>query len=140
MYIYETKSYSNAIYCKRPLQLFYCIVSTGIYYRLFEDQVLNEILYSDITRMNIKKEYPSHFKLLFFTGSFIISTGILFNNVNGFFNVIHAIVWVVFLYVIKIKDSYTIQIHRGPLVTEVFLTNNKIEAERVIAEIESNIS
>jgi len=89
--------------------------------------------------MNIKKEYPSHFKLLFFTGSFLISTGILFNNVNGFFNVIHAIVWVVFLYVIKIKDSYTIQIHRGPLVAEVFLTNNKIEGERVIAEIESNI-
>ena len=46
--------------------------------------------------MNIKKENPSHFKLLFFTGSFLISTGILFNNVNGFFNVIHAIVWVVF--------------------------------------------
>jgi hypothetical protein len=44
-----------------------------------------------------------------------------------------------FLYVIKIKDSYTIQIHRGPLVAEVFLTNNKIERERVIAEIESNI-
>ena len=125
---------------KHPCNSFIDIVSTGINYRLLEDHVSKEILYSDITCMNIKKEYPSHIKLLFFTVSFLISTGILFSNVNGFFNVIHAIVWVVFLYVIKIKESYTIQIHRGPLVAEVFLTNNKIEAERVIAEIESNIS
>ena len=115
-------------------------ISNGINYRLLENHVLKEILYSEITKMNIKKDYPPYFILLFSLGALLISTVIFFSNENNFFNIIHAIMWLVFLfYIIKIKQSYTIQIHREPLVAEVFLTNNKIEAESVLAEVECQV-
>ena len=89
---------------KRPCYFSIDKISIGINYRLLENHVLKEILYSEITKMNIKKDYPPYFKLLFCLGSLLISTVIFFSNENNFFNIIHAIMWLFFLfYIIKTK-------------------------------------
>jgi hypothetical protein len=37
------------------------------------------------------------------------------------------------------KQNYIVELHKGPLIAEVFITRNKKEAQRIKKEIESRL-
>lgn len=110
-------------------------------YRLQEDHVFNEIRYTQVTGVKIKKDYARLYfgyflaPLMIFGQFFIIQEQGL-NWING----LNLLVWFVLggLYLFA-KPTFIIAVHKYPLTAEVFMTHNCKMVKQIKKEIESHL-
>ena len=94
----------------------FSVENSGLRYRLSEDHLVKEIPFSQITLVKIKTNYP--FMPFFLAISCFISAGIIF----------------------RIKQVFTLEVHKGPLIAEVFITESKKESQYIKTQIKQNLS
>ena len=124
----------------KPHNAVLIIQDSGIRYRLNEDHIFKDIRFAQITAIKLKAD-SNFFPLFFFD---II--GILSNSAVMYFvgystiAMLNLVFWI-FLGVSNLmqKRNYTVEVHKGPLVAEVFISNNKNEALQIKKEIESHL-
>lgn len=124
----------------KPHNAVLIIHDSGIRYRLKEDHIFKDIRFAQITAIKLK----SDLKLLHIF--FLIPIGILFNLALVYFEgysiivTLNLVLWI-FLGVSKLrqKRNYTVEVHKGPLVAEVFISIHKKEALQIKKEMESHL-
>lgn len=117
------------------------INAAGLKYRLQEDHVFKEIRYAQVREVKIKYDF-----FLFMIGRVFAPLQLLFFI---FLSIFHALTWPIgielifwfgYLFVaFFIPLKYTVVVHKGPIVAEVFITEKKREAQRIKKEIESHL-
>ena len=117
------------------------IQAAGLRYRLQEDHVFKEIRYAQVREVKIKYDF-----FLFLIGRVFAPLQLLFFI---FLSIFHALTWPIgielifwfgYLFVtFFIPLKYTVVVHKGPIVAEVFITEKKREAQRIKKEIESHL-
>ena len=94
----------------------FSVENSELSYRLSEDHLVKKIPFSQITLVKIKTNYPL---MPFFSAiSCFISAGIIF----------------------RIKQVFTLEVHKGPLIAEVFITESKKESQYIKTQIKQNLS
>ena len=123
----------------KPHNAVLIIQDSGIRYRLKEDHIFKDIRFAQITAIKLKADSS-------FLRFFLDIIGILSNSAVMYFVgystiVLLNLVFWIFLGVTNLwqKRNYTVEVHKGPLVAEVFISNNKNEALQIKKEIESHL-
>jgi len=123
----------------KPHNAVLIIQDSGIRYRLKEDHIFKDIRFAQITAIKLKADSS-------FLRFFLDIVGILSNSAVMYFVgystiVLLNLVFWIFLGVTNLwqKRNYTVEVHKGPLVAEVFISNNKNEALQIKKEIESHL-
>ena len=123
----------------KPHNAVLIIQDSGIRYRLNEDHIFKDIRFAQITAIKLKADSS-------FLRFFLDIVGILSNSAVMYFVgystiVLLNLVFWIFLGVTNLwqKRNYTVEVHKGPLVAEVFISNNKKEALQIKKEIESHL-
>ena len=123
----------------KPHNAVLIIQDSGIRYRLKEDHIFKDIRFAQITAIKLKADSG-------FLRFFLDIVGILSNSAVMYFVgystiVLLNLVFWIFLGVTNLwqKRNYTVEVHKGPLVAEVFISNNKNEALQIKKEIESHL-
>ena len=123
----------------KPHNAVLIIQDSGIRYRLKEDHIFKDIRFAQITAIKLKADSS-------FLRFFLDIIGILSNSAVMYFVgystiiLLNLVFWI-FLGVTNLwqKRNYTVEVHKGPLVAEVFISNNKKEALQIKKEIESHL-
>ena len=123
----------------KPHNAVLIIQDSGIRYRLKEDHIFKDIRFAQITAIKLKADSS-------FLRFFLDIIGILSNSAVMYFVgystiiLLNLVFWI-FLGVTNLwqKRNYTVEVHKGPLVAEVFISNNKNEALQIKKEIESHL-
>lgn len=117
----------------------FSVENSGLRYRLSEDHLVKEIPFSQITLVKIKTNYP--LMPFFLAISCFISAGIIFSTDYSLIGVVNRLMWLCFaLYIFSIKQVFTLEVHKGPLIAEVFITESKKEAQNIKTQIKQNLS
>lgn len=124
----------------KPHNAVLIIQDSGIRYRLKEDHIFKDIRFAQITVIKLKADSN------LFPRFFLDIIGILSNSAIIYFVgystiVLLNLVFWIFLGVTNLwqKRNYTVEVHKGPLVAKVFISNNKNEALQIKKEIESHL-
>ena len=133
---------SNAMQytANKPFTAVLLLKGDGIRYRLQEDHFFKDIRYAQITAVKLKAEVSFFYKMTILPVSILSNLAILYLDGYSLIALVNILLWGVwggigFLQ----KRSYMVEVHKGPLVAEVFITKNKKEAKQIKKEIESRL-
>ena len=124
----------------KPHNAVLIIQDSGIRYRLKEDHIFKDIRFAQITAIKLKAD-SNLFPRFFLDIIGIVSNSAIIYFVGYSTIVLLNLVFWIFLGVTNLwqKRNYTVEFHKGPLVAEVFISNNKNEALQIKKEIESHL-
>jgi len=124
----------------KPHNAVLIIQDSGIRYRLKEDHIFKDIRFAQITVIKLKAD-SNLFPRFFLDIIGIVSNSAIIYFVGYSTIVLLNLVFWIFLGVTNLwqKRNYTVEVHKGPLVAEVFISNNKNEALQIKKEIESHL-
>ena len=124
----------------KPHNAVLIIQDSGIRYRLNEDHIFKDIRFAQITVIKLKAD-SNLFPRFFLDIIGIVSNSAIIYFVGYSTIVLLNLVFWIFLGVTNLwqKRNYTVEVHKGPLVAEVFISNNKNEALQIKKEIESHL-
>ena len=124
----------------KPHNAVLIIQDSGIRYRLKEDHIFKDIRFAQITVIKLKAD-SNLFPRFFLDIIGIVSNSAIIYFVGYSTIVLLNLVFWIFLGVTNLwqKRNYTVEVHKGPLVAEVFISNNKKEALQIKKEIESHL-
>ena len=124
----------------KPHNAVLIIQDSGIRYRLKEDHIFKDIRFAQITAIKLKAD-SNLFPRFFLDIIGIVSNSAIIYFVGYSTIVLLNLVFWIFLGVTNLwqKQNYTVEVHKGPLVAEVFISNNKNEALQIKKEIESHL-
>jgi hypothetical protein len=124
----------------KPHNAVLIIQDSGIRYRLKEDHIFKDIRFAQITVIKLKAD-SNLFPRFFLDIIGIVSNSAIIYFVGYSTIVLLNLVFWIFLGVTNLwqKQNYTVEVHKGPLVAEVFISNNKNEALQIKKEIESHL-
>jgi len=124
----------------KPHNAVLIIQDSGIRYRLNEDHIFKDIRFAQITAIKLKAD-SNLFPRFFLDIIGIVSNSAIIYFVGYSTIVLLNLVFWIFLGVTNLwqKRNYTVEVHKGPLVAEVFISNNKNEALQIKKEIESHL-
>ena len=108
----------------------FSVENSELSYRLSEDHLVKEIPFFQITLVKIKTNYPL---MPFFSEiSCFISSGIIFSTDYSLISIVNGLMWLCFaLYIFSIKQVFTLEVHKRPLIAEVFIIESKKEAQYI---------
>ncbi|MDC0643357.1 hypothetical protein OAP39_02030 [Flavobacteriaceae bacterium] len=124
----------------KPHNAVLIIQDSGIRYCLKEDHIFKDIRFAQITVIKLKAD-SNLFPRFFLDIIGIVSNSAIIYFVGYSTIVLLNLVFWIFLGVTNLwqKRNYTVEVHKGPLVAEVFISNNKNEALQIKKEIESHL-
>ena len=124
----------------KPHNAVLIIQDSGIRYRLKEDHIFKDIRFAQITAIKLKAD-SNLFPRFFLDIIGIVSNSAIIYFVGYSTIVLLNLVFWIFLGVTNLwqKRNYTVEVHKGPLVAKVFISNNKNEALQIKKEIESHL-
>ena len=124
----------------KPHNAVLIIQDSGIRYRLKEDHIFKDIRFAQITVIKLKAD-SNLFPRFFLDIIGIVSNSAIIYFVGYSTIVLLNLVFWIFLGVTNLwqKRNYTVEVHKGPLVAKVFISNNKNEALQIKKEIESHL-
>ena len=108
----------------------FSVENSELCYRLSKDHLVKKIPFSQITLVKIKTNYPL---MPFFSAiSCFISAGIIFSTDYSLISIVNGLMWLCFaLYIFSIKQVFTLEVHKRPLIAEVFIIESKKEAQYI---------
>ena len=108
----------------------FSVENSELSYRLSENHLVKKIPFSQITLVKIKTNYPL---MPFFSAiSCFISAGIIFSTDYSLISIVNGLMWLCFaLYIFSIKQVFTLEVHKRPLIAEVFIIESKKEAQYI---------
>ena len=125
---------------KKPYNSVLIVSPKGLRYRFQEDHVFKDIHYAQITKVKLRYDLFRFYLLALIP--LLITAHIYALMTEGFHwpYVLNLSLWALLLmYLVLTKNLYTIEIHKGPLVADVFISKNREEAKHIKKEIESHL-
>ncbi|MDA9245097.1 hypothetical protein N9P98_00425 [Flavobacteriaceae bacterium] len=122
----------------KPFSAVLIVQDDGIRYRFQEDHIFKDIRFAQVTAIKLRPEYSFFNQFILIPISILSYSAILY--LDGYSNIIMLILlfWGVLGGISFFqKQNYIVEVHKGPLVAEVFITRNKKEAKQIKKEIES---
>ena len=122
----------------KPFSAVLIIQDDGIRYRFQEDHIFKDIRFAQVTAIKLKTDYSIFVRLILIPLGILSYSAILY--LDGYSNIIilNLVLWGVLGGISLFqKQNYIVELHKGPLVAEVFITRNKKEAKQMKKEIES---
>jgi len=124
----------------KPFNSVLIIHQDGIRYRLKEDHLFKNIRYAQITTIKLKADLIFFYRLILIPLGILSHSMILYLEGYSIIVLLNLIFWLVWggrsLFQ---KRDYKLEINKGPLISEVFITKHKKEAQQIRKEIESRL-
>ena len=124
----------------KPYTAVLLLKDEGIRYRFQEDHLFKDIRYAKITAVKLKADVHFFSKFVIFPICILSNLAILYLDGYSLIALVNLLLWGVWGGIgLLQKQSYMVEVHKGPLVAEVFITKNKKEALQIKKEIESRL-
>ena len=96
--------------------------------------LLKKFLFLKSLWLKIKTNYP--LMPFFLAISCFISAEIIFSTDYSLISIVNGLMWLCFaLYIFSIKQVFTLEVHKRPLIAEVFIIESKKEAQYIKTQI-----
>ena len=116
----------------KPYTAVLLLKDEGIRYRFQEDHLFKDISFAKITAVKLKANVHFFSKFIIFPIVILSNLAILYLDGYSFIVLVNLLFWIVWGGISLLqKRSYMIEVHKGPLVAEVFITKNKKEALQI---------